>query len=292
MAKRSIAVAAVFGFLSASYCGFTGDEAAYSVSQRQPMKLAAMEGLYEGETNAGAVVFGIINSEKRPGDEQKDFIIAVKAPIVLSLLANREFGSFVPGVNDLVFGNEEQGITSVKTKMERGRKAIEYLAAFKEAQDNKHEAAAQEALSQFNTYKDDMGYGHLTSPSDAAPPVATTFYAFHIMVVLGTLFPLVFLVALYFLYKGNLEKQRLFQLVGVLCIPLGYIAQQAGWVVAEVGRQPWAIQGLLPVHVANTNLTTGTVQTTFFIFLGLFTMLLIAELRIMFKQIQLGPEEN
>ncbi len=292
MAKRSIAVAAVFGFLSASYCGLTGDEAAYSVSQKQPMKLAAMEGLYDGEVNAGAVAFGIINAAKMPGDEQKDFIFAVKVPVVLSLLANREFGSFVPGINDLVFGNKEQNITSVETRMERGRQAIEYLAAFKEAKDNNHEGAAEKALSQFDKYKDDMGYGHLARPSDAAPPVATTFYAFHIMVILGTLFPLVFLVALYFLYKGTLEKQRLFQLVGILCVPLGYIASQAGWVVAEVGRQPWAIQGLLPVHVANTNLTTGTVQTTFFIFLGLFTMLLIAEIKIMLKQIQIGPEEK
>lgn len=292
MAKRSIVVASVFGFLAASYVGLSGDEAAYMVSQKQPMKLAAMEGLYDGEVNAGAVVFGIVNSEKMPGDEQKPFIFEVKVPVVLSLLANREFGSFVPGVNDLVFGNEEHGITGVEVKMERGRQAIEYLAAFKEASDNNYEAAASEALRQFDLHKDDMGYGYLNSPSDAAPPVATTFYAFHIMVVLGTLFPLVFLAALYFLYKGDLEKQRLFQLVGILCIPLGYIAQQSGWVVAEVGRQPWAIQGLLPVHVANTNLTTGTVQTTFFIFLGLFTMLLIAEIKIMLTQIQIGPEEK
>ena len=292
MAKRSIAVAAVFGFLSASYCGLTGDEAAYSVAQKQPMKLAAMEGLYKGETNAGVVALGIINSEKQPGDEQREFIFAVRVPVALSLLANRELGSFVPGIDDLVFGNKEQGITSVVDRMERGRMAIKYLAAYKEARDNNHEMAADHALQQFALYQDDMGYGHLRAPSDAAPPVATTFYAFHIMVVLGTLFPLVFLVALYFLYKGNLEEQRLFQLIGLLCVPLSYIASQAGWVVAEVGRQPWAIQGLLPVHIANTNLTTGTVQTTFFIFLGLFTMLLIAEIKIMLKQIQIGPEEG
>jgi cytochrome d ubiquinol oxidase subunit I len=292
MAKRSIAVAAVFGFFAASYCGLTGDEAAYTVSQKQPMKLAAMEGLYKGEVNAGAVVMGIINSAKQPGDEQKEFIFAVKVPMALSLLANRKLDSFVPGINDLVFGNDEQGITSVATRMERGRLAIEYLAAFKEAKDNNYEPAAQEALRQFDIYKDDMGYGHLNRPSDAAPPVATTFYAFHIMVILGTLFPLVFLAALYFLYKGDLENRRPFQLVGLLCVPLGYVAQQTGWIVAEVGRQPWAIQGMLPVHVANTNLTTGTVQTTFFIFLGLFTMLLIAEIKIMVTQIQIGPEEK
>ncbi len=292
MAKRSIVVASVFGFLAASYVGLTGDESAYLVAQNQPMKLAAMEGLYDGEVNAGVVAMGVVNSEKRPGDEQKDFIFAVKVPMALALLANREFGSFVPGINDLVFGNEEQGIVSVGSRMERGQQAIAYLAAYKEAEDNNNEAASQAALQQFNIYKDDMGYGHLAKPSDAVPPVATTFYAFHIMVALGSLFPLVFLLALYFLHRGNLEKQRPFLVVGVLCVPLGYIAQQCGWVVAEVGRQPWTIQGMLPVHVANTNLTTGTVQTTFFIFLGLFTMLLIAEIKIMCKQIQIGPEEK
>ncbi len=292
MAKRSIAVASVFGLLAATYVIFTGDEAAYTVAQKQPMKLAAMEGLYVGEMNAGLVAVGIINAAKNPGDEQPAFLFDVKLPGLLSLLANRQFGSFVPGIDDLVYGNEEQGIVSVASRMERGRQAIAYLAAFKEATDNENEVASQMALQQFNVYKDDMGYGHLTSPADAAPPVATTYYAFHIMVILGTLFPLVFLLALYFLHKETLEKQRLFLFVGILCVPLGYIAQQAGWVVSEVGRQPWAIQGLLPVQVANTNLTTGTVQTTFFIFLGLFTLLLIAEIKIMCKQIQLGPEEK
>ncbi len=73
---------------------------------------------------------------------------------------------------------------------------------------------------------------------------------------------------------------------------LGLIASQAGWVVAEVGRQPWAIQGLLPVTVARTNLTTGTVQTTFYMFLILFTLLLLAEISIMAKQVSIGPEED
>ena len=62
--------------------------------------------------------------------------------------------------------------------------------------------------------------------------------------------------------------------------------------MAEVGRQPWAIQGLLPLSMARTNLAAGAVQTTFFIFLALFVVLLIAEISIMLKQIGIGPEEN
>lgn len=292
MAKRSIVVACVFGFVAASYVGLTGDEAAFEVSQKQPMKLAAMEGLYDGEINAGAIAVGLINSQKIAGDTQEPFFLAVKIPYVLSLLANRQFNSFVPGVNDLVFGNEEHGIESVAVRIERGKKAIAALAAYKEARNNHDEAVSKQALAQFNAHKDDMGYGYLKTGVDAVPPVATTFYAFHVMVTLGTLFPLIFLLFLYYIYKGELEHTGWLHIVGLCCIPLAWAASEAGWIVAEVGRQPWVIQDLLPVQVANTNLTTGTVQTTFFMFLFLFILLIIAEFRIMLTQIKKGPEED
>ena len=292
LAKRSIVVASVFGFIAASFVGLTGDEAAFDVSQHQPMKLAAMEGLYDGEVNAGAIVMGIMNSQKIAGDTQEPFIVEVKIPFVLSLLANRKFNSFVPGVNDMVFGNGEQGIVSAASRIEKGRKAIAALAAYKEARNNHDDAVSQQALEQLNAHKADIGYGYLDSGVDAVPPVATTFYAFHIMVALGTLFPLIFLVFLYYTYKGELEKTGWLHIVGLCCIPLAWVASEAGWVVAEVGRQPWAIQDLLPVQVANTNLTTGTVQTTFFMFLFLFTLLIFAEFKIMLTQIKNGPEED
>ncbi|MBU0909280.1 MAG: cytochrome ubiquinol oxidase subunit I, partial [Proteobacteria bacterium] len=102
----------------------------------------------------------------------------------------------------------------------------------------------------------------------------------------------VLLLILFFQIKGNLASHRWLLYLGILCVPLGYVSQQAGWVLAEVGRQPWAIYGLLPVKVANSNLTSGTVMTTFFLFLGIFTLLLIAEISILAKQINIGPEEN
>ena len=112
------------------------------------------------------------------------------------------------------------------------------------------------------------------------------------MVALGTLFPLVFLAFLFFAFKNTLQQQRWLLGGGTIMFFLGLFAHWAGWIVAEVGRQPWAIQDLLPVTVARTNLTTGTVQTTFFMFLVLFTVLLIAEVSIMAKQISIGPEES
>jgi cytochrome d ubiquinol oxidase subunit I len=111
------------------------------------------------------------------------------------------------------------------------------------------------------------------------------------MVGLGFLFLLVFLLLLYYQRTDVLEQKTWLLKLGLSLFFLGLIAQETGWIVAEVGRQPWAIQGLLPVSIARTNLTAGTVATTFFMFLILFTALLIAEIRIMLTQIKNGPEE-
>jgi cytochrome d ubiquinol oxidase subunit I len=292
MAQRSIAVAAVFGLLASGAVILTGDEAAYTVAQKQPMKLAVMEGLYRGEEGAAIAVMGILNSEKEVGDDQDTFILGARIPGLLSFLANREFGSFVPGVDDLVLGNEEQGIAGADARIARGKKAIGYLKTYKDARKQGDVVQAEQALTEFNRYKDDIGYGYLNEPAQIVPPVALTFYAFHTMVFLGVLFALVFLLMLIYTKKGTLHVKKWLLRLGVACLPLAYIASEAGWIVAEVGRQPWAIQGLLPVSVANSNLTTGTVQTSFFIFLVLFTLLLVAEIKIMLAQIRIGPEEG
>ena len=120
--------------------------------------------------------------------------------------------------------------------------------------------------------------------------MALPYYAFHIMVTLGSLFPVIFAVFIFYSLKGSLTEKKWLFPIGLISGFLGLIAQQSGWVVAEVGRQPWAINGLLPVHVATTNLAARNVQITFFMFLGLFTLLLLAEISIMLKQISIGPE--
>ncbi|MGE4559383.1 MAG: cytochrome ubiquinol oxidase subunit I, partial [Desulfobulbus sp.] len=208
------------------------------------------------------------------------------------LMANRSFGSFVPGMKDLVYGNSEHNILGAAQKMERGKKAIASLDAYKQAKKDNDSAAAETHLAAFNQNKEHLGYGYLDKPEDAVPPVALSFNAFHVMVVLGCLFPLIFLGYLYFTMKDTLVEKKWLLGLGTITYVLGMIASQAGWIVAEVGRQPWSIQDLLPVTVARTNLTSGTVQTTFFMFLILFTLLLIAEISIMVKQINIGPEEN
>jgi cytochrome d ubiquinol oxidase subunit I len=290
MAKKSIIVASVFGLLASGFVIFTGDEAAYTNARVQPMKLAAFEGLYDGEAGAGLVAAGVLNTAKEPGDAEDAFLFEVKVPGLLSLLANREPGSFVPGINDLVYGNKEHGIMGVDEKIANGKIAIELLSQYKNAQKENNPARAATALSNFNNYKDYLGFGYLNSPEEVVPPVALTFYSFHIMVILGTLFPLIFLLFLIYAYKDALSRQKWLLWLGLFSMPLAYVASQAGWIVAEVGRQPWTIQNLLPVNVARSNITAGAVQTTFFLFLALFTILLIAEIRIMLKQIQIGPD--
>jgi cytochrome d ubiquinol oxidase subunit I len=293
MAKRSIVVAAVFGLVASIFTIFNGDESAYEIAQVQPMKLAAFEGLYEGQTNAGLVALGLINADKKVYDTQEPFIgYNLHIPGILSLMANRSFGSFVPGMKDLVYGNAEQNILGAAQKMERGKKAVASLDAYKQAKKTGEAEAAATHLAAFNENKPFLGYGYLNKPEEAVPPVALSFNAFHVMVILGSLFPVIFIGYLYYSNKGILMEKKWLLGFGTITYLLGMIASQAGWVVAEVGRQPWAIQDLLPVTIARTNLSSGTVQTTFFMFLILFTLLLIAEISIMVKQINIGPEEN
>ncbi len=291
MAKRSIVVAAVFGLLGSILTGLTGDSSAYENGFYQPMKLAAYEGLYDGEHGAGLIAVGKLNPQKKVGDSQEAFEFEVRIPGALSFLTNRKFGSYVPGINDLVYGNEQENIMGAAEKIEKGKIAIRYLDAYKIAKKEGDELQATATLSIFKEFEQYLGYGYLQKPEDAVPPVALSFYSFHVMVILGLLFPLVCIAFLYFGMKGTLEKQSWLQVLGLPMVFLAFVASQAGWVVAEVGRQPWAIQDLLPVSMATSNLSTETVQLTFYLFAALFTILLLAEITIMAKQIKIGPEE-
>jgi len=292
MAKKSIVVASVFGLMASIFVAFTGDEAAYTVAQKQPMKLAAIEGLYQGDTNCALCAVGILNTDQKPGDTGDPYLFAIKLPGALSFLATRTFDGFVPGINDLVYGNAEQGVIGVTEKLASGRIAVEQLALYKGARKQGNALVAETALAEFKRHEGNLGYGYLQTPEEAVPPVALSFYSFRLMVGLGTFFPILFILMLVFTLRDTLENKRWLLGIGVISIFLGYIASEAGWIVAEVGRQPWAIQGLLPVGVARSNLTSATVAGTFFMFLFLFTVLLVAEIRIMLKQIAIGPEEK
>ena len=234
--------------------------------------------------------YTILNSNKKPGDNQDAFHLNIKVPFMLSYLANRSFDSFVPGVDDLLYGNTAESVEGVESKIAIGKKAVEDLAVYKQAKKDKDEELARQAMESFRKGEKYLGYGYLDTPEEAVPNVPITFYAFRIMFILGSAFPLIFLLFLYFTMKGTVTKQKWLLPIGLISALLGMLASQAGWIVAELGRQPWAIQDFLPVKVATTNLSASNVQITFALFFIAFTVLLIAEIKIMLKQISIGPE--
>jgi len=289
-AKRSIIVAASFGLFSSIYLVASGDESAYNVAQTQPMKLAAMEGLYKGEERAGIIAFGVLNSEKELGDDKEEFHFKVEIPNALSFLGYHSLNAFVPGIEDMLYGNKKHNIMGVEEKMVQGKLAVEALSDYKKYKKTKQDQKAAQALKVFEANQKFMGYGYLKKPEDAVPNVAITFYSFHTMVGLGTWFLVLFILMLYFAMIDEIENKKWLLRLALFTIPLGYVAQESGWIVAEVGRQPWAIQDLLPVGMAASNITSTSVMITFWLFAVLFTGLLIAEIKIMLKQIKLGVE--
>lgn len=288
LAKRSIAVASTFGLLASLLTLVTGDQSAYDAAQYQPMKLAAFEGLYTGHVGQSLTGFGILNPDKEVGDGQEAFALDLSIPYGLSILANRTANSFVPGIDDLVYGNPSQNIMGAGEKIARGKRALAALSAYRGAEGDA-EARAQ-ALRSFELHSEYMGWGHLKRPEDAVPPVAISFYSFHYMVFAGSYIIGVFALLIWFSLKDRLERYTWLKALGLLSFPIMYLASELGWVVAEVGRQPWVMQGQLLTEVAATKLGPGNVMLTFFIFLLLFTALAVAEVSIMLKQIQIGPE--
>ncbi len=274
-AKQSLIIGAIVGLVGSAAVMLSGDASGVHAAEFQPMKLAAAEGLEDGGRRAP---FSIV-----PG---------VEIPGMLSILATHDIDGYVPGINDILRGytdNKGNVIPSVAEKMARGRKALDALAAYRDLKEEYPDSAAvfRAVLDENVQY---MGYGHLEKPEDVIPPVPVVFWAFRLMIGLGMLLALVMLINGWLAWKDKLEKQKWLLWVALLCIPLVYICGQCGWIVAEVGRQPWTIQGLLPVNVAISSLSAGAVKTTFFLFLAIFALFLVIEIRIMLGAIKKGPQ--
>ena len=291
-AKKSLVVGASFGLITSMFLFFSGDESAYRVTQHQPMKLAAIEGIYKGEHRAGITAFGILNPDKQPGDDKEVFLFDLTIPYALSILGHRSPDSFVAGIDDLLYGNKDKGIVGIDERIVSGGHALNALKIYKEAKAKGDKEQMSLSRSVLESNMSNFGYGYLNAPEEAIPPIALTFYSFHVMVALGSAFFVLFIVVLYLSMANNIEKFRKILWVCVLMIPCGYIAAEAGWIVAEVGRQPWAIQDLMPVGIAATKLSSTHIQVSFFIFAILFTTLLCAEIGIMIKSIKKGFEDE
>ena len=272
-ARKSMLVGAIVGLVGSGAVMLSGDSSGVHAAEFQPMKLAAAEGLEDGGNGAA---FTIV-----PG---------IKIPKMLSILATHDVNGFVPGINDILNGyTDDKGnvIPSVADKMAMGREALDALAAYRGTDDPTVKADAKAILDANVQY---MGYGHLEKPEDVVPPVGVVFWSFRLMIGFGMLIALVLLLALIAVWKDKLGAWKWLLWAAIICIPLAYITGQCGWIVAEVGRQPWTIQGLLPVNVAISSLGAGAVKTTFFVFLAVFALFLAIEIRIMVRAIGKGPE--
>ena len=294
-ALDSIRISAIVGFAAIILTWATGHKSAQLVAKYQPMKLAAIEGLYEGGNGVGFVAAGILTPNKQHDDGKKPFVFSITFPKLLSFMIDFDPNSYVPGVNNIIRGDyvtPNGKAISVDEKIERGKIAISALAQYTEAKNANDAVAQREAKQLLDNNFASFGYGYLNSPADAVPNVPLVFYSFRIMIFTGIFFLLLFVCVWYYTYKNKFIEKRWLHLLCLFSIPLAYIGSQAGWMVTELGRQPWAIQDILPVSAAVSDISVASVKVTFFIFLILFSTLLVAELGIMAKQIKNGPEKS
>ena len=263
-ALASIRVASIVGVIGTLLLMWSGDGSAIHVAEYQPMKLAAAEGLERG--GAGAP-FSVV-----PG---------VEIPKLLSILATHDAEGVVPGIEELKAEGEE--------KMAKGKVALDAFKQYRQLKDT-DPAQAAEARKVLEENVDYFGYGYIESADELVPNVPLVYWSFRVMVGLGGFLLFLMILVLWAERKGKMSKWTWLQWVALCSIPLVYLAGQAGWIVAEVGRQPWVIEGLLPTKAAVSSVSVGAVQTTFFLFVAIFTLFLAIEIRILLKAIQKGPE--
>ena len=323
MAVESIKIGAVVGLVASVLAAATGHKAAQDVGVAQPMKLAAMEALYNGGTDQGLTAIAWVNPFCQPDYENLDEApLRIAMPNALSFMATNDIHGYVPGVNDILNGYttpDGRVEPSIDEKIERGKMAITALAEYRKA---KAEGADEATLNtQLTTLKENMkyfGYGYIKDKSEVVPFIPINFWTFRIMVGLGCLFILFFGAICLLAFRIPLLSvitRRLMAAIGLLpeteadvyditrlpawhywvavaLVPLAYIASESGWLVAEFGRQPWTIQDMLPTWVAVSDLHSSSVMLTFFLFLILFTSMLAVEINIMLKQISKGPDAS
>ena len=276
-ALASIRVAAIVGIVGTLAVMLSGDSSGVHLAKYQPMKLAAAEGLKEGGARAP---FSIV-----PG---------IEIPGMLSILATHDINGYVPGIDDLLDGyTTPDGIVhpSAEEKMARGKVALDAFKTYRALRDS-DPTAASAARQVLDDNIDYFGYGYIESREELVPTVPLIYWAFRVMVGVGGFLFVLMVLVLWAERKQRLAQFKWLQWASLLSIPLVYLAGQAGWIVAEAGRQPWTIEGLLPVSAAVSSVSVASVQTTFFLFVAIFTLFLAIEMRILVKAIKKGPEAN
>lgn len=295
----SIKTAGWFGLAGMILTMWTGDGSAVQVARHQPMKLAAMEGLYHGSAGQSLTAVGIVNPDKEWNNDDDEYLFEVGVPYGLSFLATHNPKAFVPGITDIVEGYtiNEAGDTvntvSYAERIIRGREAQDALKTYGESRKTANTALMESSLKTFRENYPYFGYGYFNDVAEAIPPVGLTFTMFRIMVFLGGYFLAFYIVALVLAYRPQLlEKARWLQWIALCSVPFMWVCSEAGWAVAEVGRQPWTVQDLLPTCAGISSLSTSSVVVTFWMFAIIFTVLLVAEVSIMLRQISKESKKN
>ncbi|ACT12289.1 cytochrome ubiquinol oxidase subunit I [Pectobacterium aroidearum] len=286
-AKRSFAIAASFGLASVLSVIVLGDESGYEMGDVQKTKLAAIEA--EWETQPAPASFTLIGI---PNQDTMENNYAIKIPYALGLIATRSTDKEVTGLKELMAMHE--------VRIRNGMKAYQLL---EELRAGNTDPAVKEA---FDQSKQDLGYGLLLkrytpkvsdatetqikqAVKDSIPRVAPLYFSFRIMVGCGILMLLIIGLSFWTVLRGKIGQKRWLHRVALYGIPLPWIAIEAGWFVAEYGRQPWAIGEILPTAVATSSLTAGDILFSMALICGLYTLFLIAEMYLMFKYARLGP---
>ncbi|HAD84275.1 MAG TPA: cytochrome bd-I ubiquinol oxidase subunit CydA, partial [Brevundimonas sp.] len=285
-AKRSMTVAAAFGLLSSLSVVVLGDESGYALTDNQKMKLAALEAMWRTEeAPAGLTLFGLPNLEDRHTHFE------VKVPYVLGLISTRSVDKPVEGILELVAVAED--------RIERG------VVAYDALEKVKADPTDMAARGQFETVRNDLGYGlllkrYVEDPRAATPDqikqaawstvpnVPLMFWVFRFMAGIGFLMIGLFGTA-FILCTLRKHETKWFLRLAVLAIPLPWIAIESGWLLAEVGRQPWAVEGVLPTFLGASSLTVAHLWTTIICFTLLYGVLAVVEVGLILRAVKKGP---
>ena len=285
-AKRSMTVAAAFGLASSLSVVVLGDQSGYALTDNQKMKLAALEAMWRTEPAPAALtLIGI------PSLKDRETRYAVHIPWVMGLIATRTIDKPVEGIFELV--------ATAETRIESGVIAFDALEKIKA---NPADIAAR---GQFETHRRDLGYGlllkrYVADPRQATPEiihqaawgtvpnVPVMFWVFRVMAGVGMLMIGLFATAFVLCTLGKHET-RWFLRLAVLAIPLPWIAIEFGWILAEFGRQPWAVEGVLPTFLGASSLTVPQLWATIVGFTLLYGALAVVEVRLLLRAIRKGP---
>ncbi len=294
IAKRSMTVAASFGLASALSVVVLGDESGYLATENQKMKLAAIEAMWE--TEPAPAPFTVIGF---PDQQARETHFAVHIPWAMGIIGTRSLTTVIPGINEL----EEHA----KTRIRDGIKAYDALMQIRAA--GSPDKIALDAKNSFADLGHELGYALLLkryvddprtatdaqidqAARDTIPHVPTLFWSFRVMVGLGMFFILLTATFFWLSARRRLDAYPWLLRIAVLAIPLPFIAIEFGWIVAEFGRQPWIIEGVLPTAAAVSSLGASTVLLTILGFAALYTVLIVIEMTLMVKAIRKGPEPD